>query len=269
MNPSASSADTLIVLGVLVAAFGFALFMARFEPRARARRKAASGFAKAKAVKAVDAAAGAYVAVEGKVGPAGPLVKGRLSGRRGVWARTEAREIRTRGLWTPSTGWVSGRRHELVAKEVVCSAFVLDDGSGERILVNPEGAAEVVVDDDEFSEIGTIDASTKREAKFLLEHGVQPESFLGVAKQFSLQEQVIPTKSTIRVAGVIQRVSATPETHGCALMMSADAGDLFLANMSDAALTKPSRSDLLGRALLASGLVALAVGGVMAYFHGP
>lgn len=178
-----------------------------------------------------------------------------FSGRHGVWARITVQEHRSTGR---SSYWAT------IVNETDFRPFYVEDGSGQRARVMPQGA-EVILDTQNIANSGTFNDAPPHLQAFLTARGLSTTSFLGFNKRIRYDEQVLAVGDTLYALGPSQREAGPPVSDGyrmvpgSQLVMFAGQGEDF-----ELILTNKAEEQLVSKLLwgFVGGLITLGVGGL-------
>ena len=183
------------------------------------------------------------------------LLQAPFSGRHGVWVRITVQEHRSTGR---SSYWAT------IVNEVDLRPFYVEDGSGQRARVMPQGA-EVILDAQNIANSGTFNDAPPHLQAFLAARGLSTTSFLGFNKRIRYDEQVLTVGDAIYALGPSQREPGPPVSDGYRMvpgsqlvMFAGQGGELELI------LTNKSEEQLVSKLLwgFVGGLITLGIGGL-------
>jgi hypothetical protein len=200
---------------------------------------------------------------QGRVEVKGRVVAGELgvlqtpfSGRHGVWVRVTVQELRSTGR---SSYWAT------IVNETDFRPFYVEDGSGQRARVMPQGA-EMILDSQNISNSGTFNDPPPHLQAFLAARGLSTTSFLGFNKRIRYDEQVLVVGDALYALGPSQREPGPPVSDGyrmvpgSQLVMFAGQGEDF-----ELILTNKNEDQLVSKLLwgFVGGLITLGIGGLL------
>ncbi len=184
------------------------------------------------------------------------LLQAPFSGRYCVWVCVTVLEHRSSGR---SSYWAT------IVNETDFRPFYVDDGSGQRARVMPQGA-QVILDAQTIATSGTLNDPAPHLQQFLAARGLSTTSFLGFNKGIRYNEQALVAGDPLYALGPSQR-EAGPPVHdgyrmvpGSQLVMFAGQGEDF-----EMILTSKSEDQLVSKLLwgFVGGLVMLGLGGLL------